>query len=197
VTIRDGSGPAAWLDLCPDGQDKKVSRVVNARKQMATTSPVPRFVRVANVLTTTLLRSGVRLVGFGRHPTYLLTVRGRKSGQPRTTPVSVVEWEGKRHLFAPYGVVDWVRNLRAAGEAMLTRGRRAEAVRATELPHAEAGRVLEAFIASGNPMGRFFGVTATSSREEFERATTEHPVFLLERVPAPSDEAARAARPGQ
>ena len=197
VIIRDGSGPDAWLDLCPDGQDEKVSRIVNARKQMPTTSPVPRFVRVANVMTTTLLRSGVRLVGFGRHPTYLLTVRGRKSGQPRTTPVSVVAWERKRYLFAPYGVVDWVRNLRAAGEAVLTRGRRAETVRATELPHAEAGRVLSAFIASGNPMGRFFGITAASSREESERATTEHPVFLLERVPAPSAGAARHARSGR
>lgn len=149
---------------------------------MATTSPVPRFVRVANVLTTTFLRAGVNLVGFGRHPTYLLTVRGRKSGQPRTTPVSVVERGGKRYLFAPFGVVDWVRNLRAAGEATLTRGRRAEAVRATELPSDEAGRVLKAFIETGNPMGRYFGVTVESSREEFARATSSHPVFLLQRV---------------
>jgi deazaflavin-dependent oxidoreductase (nitroreductase family) len=149
---------------------------------MATTSPVPRFVRVANVLTTSLLRAGVNLVGFGRHPTYLLTVRGRKSGQPRTTPVSVVEREGKRYLFAPYGVVDWVRNLRAAGEATLTRGRRAEGIRATELPSGDAGPVLKAFIATGNPMGRYFGVTTASSPEEFERATISHPVFLLQCV---------------
>jgi deazaflavin-dependent oxidoreductase (nitroreductase family) len=151
---------------------------------MATTSAVPRFVRVANVLTTTLLRAGVRLVGFGRHPTYLLTVRGRKSGQPRTTPVSVVERDGQRYLFAPYGVVDWVRNLRAAGAATLTRGRRAEEIRATELPGDEAGRVLKAFIETGNPMGRFFGVTADSSREEFAQATISHPVFVLQRVVA-------------
>ena len=149
---------------------------------MGTTSPVPRFVRVANVMTTTLLRAGVNLVGFGRHPTYLLTVRGRKSGEPRTTPVSVVEQAGKRYLFAPYGVVDWVRNLRAAGTATLTRGRRAEEIRATELPSGEAGPVLKTFIASGNPMGRFFGVTMESSREEFEHATISHPVFLLQSV---------------
>lgn len=147
---------------------------------MATTSPVPRFIRVANVLTTTLLRAGVKLVGFGRHPTYLLTVRGRKSGEPRTTPVSVVEQAGKRYLFAPYGVVDWVRNLRAAGTATLTRGRRAEEIRAAELPSGEVGLVLKAFIASGNPMGRFFGVTVESSREEFEHAAISHPVFFLE-----------------
>ena len=149
---------------------------------MARTSHVPRFVRVANVLTTTLLRAGVNLVGFGRHPTYLLTVRGRKSGQPRTTPVSVVERAGKRYLFAPYGIVDWVRNLRAAGTATLTRGHRAEEVRATELPGGEAGVVLKAFIQSGNPMGRFFAVTMGSSDEEFARATISHPVFLLQSV---------------
>lgn len=151
---------------------------------MATTSPVPRFVRVANVMTTTLLRAGVRLVGFGHHPTYLLTVRGRKSGEPRTTPVSVVEQAGKRYLFAPYGVVDWVRNLRAAGEAILTRGRRAEEIRATELPSGEAGLVLKGLIETGNPIGRYFGVTVESSQEEFEHATISHPVFRLQRVAA-------------
>lgn len=149
---------------------------------MATPSPVPQYVRVANVMTKTLLHAGVKLVGFGRHPTYLLTVPGRKSGEPRTTPVSVVEQDGKRYLFAPYGVVDWVRNLQAAGAATLTRGRRAEEIRATELPSDEAGIVLKAFIESGNPMGRFFGVTGESSREEFAQAAVSHPVFSLQRV---------------
>ncbi|MGI8690691.1 MAG: nitroreductase family deazaflavin-dependent oxidoreductase [Thermomicrobiales bacterium] len=161
---------------------------------MATTSPVLRFVRVANVLTKTLLRAGINLSGLG-HPTYLLTVRGRKSGEPRTTPVSVVEQVGKRYLFAPYGVVDWVRNLRAAGAATLTRGRRAEEIRATELPNDEASCVLKAFIATRNPMGRFFGVTVDSSDAEFARAASSHPVFLLQSVTSPIAEAARHARP--
>jgi deazaflavin-dependent oxidoreductase (nitroreductase family) len=169
--------------------------IKNERKYMAATSPVPRFVRVANVLTKTLLRAGVNLVGFGRHPTYLLTVRGRKSGELRTTPVSVVERDGKRYLFAPYGVVNWVRNLRAAGAATLTRGRRAEAIRAIELPNDEAGLVLKAFIESGNPMGRYFGVTMESSREEFERTTIGHPVFLLQSVDAAISGAAGQIRP--
>ncbi len=155
----------------------------------ANTSPVPRFVRVANVATTALLRAGIRLVGFGRLPTYLLTVRGRKSGQLRTTPITVVPQGGERYVLAPYGAVDWVRNLRAAGEATLTRGRCVERVRATDLPAAEAGRVLRAFIESGNPIGRAFGVSAASSREEFERATTTHPVFLLRPAESPGREA--------
>ena len=148
---------------------------------MAKTSQVPLFVRVANVLTTTLLRAGVKLNGFGS-PTYLVTVRGRTSGQPRTTPLSIVEQDGQRYLLAPYGVVDWVRNLRAAGEATLTRGRRAEVVCATELPQGEAGRVLKRFIASGNPIGRFFRLTKESSREDFERTALSHPVFVVQGV---------------
>ncbi len=161
---------------------------------MAKRSPVPRFVLVANVLTKSLLRAGVKLAGFGV-PTYLLTVRGRKSGQPRTTPVSPIEYEGKRYLMTPYGAVDWVRNLRAAGEATLTRGRRTETIRATELPNDEAGLVLQAFIESGNTFARVFGAPKGASREDFERLALSHPVFLVHSVAEPIAETANQAQP--
>jgi len=148
---------------------------------MATTDKAPLFVRLGNVLTTTLLRAGVKLVGPGRYPMYLLTVRGRKSGQPRTVAVAMIERNGKRYVGSPYGIVDWVRNLRAAGEAVLTRGRRSETINARELPKGEAALVLREEIKGGNPFGRYFGVTADSSLEEFERAAVAHPVFVLER----------------
>src|SRR5258707_4081549 len=139
---------------------------------MAKTSQVPRFVRPGNVLMTDLMRAGFK-VGL----IHLLTVRGRKSGHPRTTPIAVVEQNGKRYLAAPYGIVDWVRNLRAAGEAVLTRGRRSETVSALELPPGEAGVVLRNLIKTGNPfLARFFEVTLESSLEDFERATLRHPV---------------------
>lgn len=161
---------------------------------MAKPSPVPRFVLWANVLTKTLLRMGFKFVGFGV-PAYLLTVRGRKSGQPRTTPISVLEQDGNRYLLTPYGVVDWVRNLRAAGEATLTRGRRAEVVSARELPSGEASLVLKAFIESGNPIGKFFGVSRGASDEEFERLASSHPVFLLQSVTSPRAEEVGYAQP--
>jgi deazaflavin-dependent oxidoreductase (nitroreductase family) len=148
---------------------------------MAKTSQAPLFVRVGNVLTTTLLRAGFKLVGFGNYPMYLLTVRGRKSGQPRTVSIAIIERNGKRYLGAPFGAVDWVRNLRAAGEAILTRGRRSETVTAIELPPREAALVLREEIKGGNPFARYFGVTADSSLEEFERAVGIHPLFVLER----------------
>ena len=152
---------------------------------MAKTNKAPRYVRVANVLTTTLLRSGFKLVGpwmvFGNYPMYLLTVRGRKSGQPRTVALAIMERNGKRYVGSPYGIVDWVRNLRAAEEATLTRGRRSETVNATELPKGEAALVLREDVKDGNPFVRAYGVTADSSLEEFERAAVSHPLFVLER----------------
>jgi deazaflavin-dependent oxidoreductase (nitroreductase family) len=152
---------------------------------MSKTDKAPKFVRVANMLTTTLLRAGFPLVGpglvIGNYPMYLLTVRGRKSGQPRTVPLAIIERNGKSYVGSPYGIVDWVRNLRAAGEAILTRGRRSETVNARELPTSEAALVLREDVKGGNPFARNYGVTADSSLEEFERAVVSHPLFVLER----------------
>ena len=151
---------------------------------MAKKDKAPRYVRVANVMTTTLLRAGFKLVGpwivFGNYPMYLLTVRGRKSGQPRTVPVAIMRRNGKRYVGSPYGRVDWVRNLRAAQEATLTRGRRSETVNATELPTGEAALVLREDVKDGNPFARTYGVTADSSLEEFEQAVASHPLFVLQ-----------------
>jgi deazaflavin-dependent oxidoreductase (nitroreductase family) len=152
---------------------------------MAKIDKAPMYVRVANVLTLTLLRVGFKLVGpglvIGNYPMYLLTVRGRKSGQPRTVALAIIERNGKRYVGSPYGIVAWVRNLRVAGEATLTRGRRAETVNARELPKGEAALLLQEEIKDGNPFARYFGVTADSSLEEFERAVVSHPLFVLER----------------
>jgi hypothetical protein len=76
--------------------------------------------------------------------------------------------------------VDWVRNLRAAKEAILKRGRRAEVVNVDELSPKDAAVALREDIRAGNPFARFYGVTAASSLEEFERAVQNHPIFVLE-----------------
>ncbi len=146
---------------------------------MATKSHVPRFVRWGNLFTTTLLRAGVKLMGFG-YPMYLMTVRGRKSGQPRTVPIAIIEQGGKRYVGSPYGIVDWVRNLRAAGEATLTRGRRSEQVHVRELAPREAALVLQENFKRGNPFASYYNVQADSPLEAFERATLSHPVFIFE-----------------
>lgn len=152
---------------------------------MAKTNKAPLYVRTANIVTTALLRAGFPLVGpgliVGHYPMYLFTVRGRKSGLPRTIPVAIIQRNGKRYVGSPFGIVDWVRNLRATGEAVLTRARRSETVSARELSPAEAVPILQEEARDGNPFIRSYGVTIDSSTEEFERAVLTHPVFLLER----------------
>jgi deazaflavin-dependent oxidoreductase (nitroreductase family) len=146
---------------------------------MAKANQAPMFVPWANVLTTALLRAGFKLTGFGV-PMYLLTVRGRTSGQPRTTPVSVAELDGQHYVFAPYGTVNWVRNLRAAGEAVVTRGRRTAVIRAHELPLADAVDVLKRFAQRGGGVRLFLGLKTDASAEEIERVALSHPVFCLQ-----------------
>ncbi len=151
---------------------------------MAKAAQLPAYVQVANAVTLALLRAGVKLVGpylvFGDYPMYLLTVRGRKSGQLRTVAIAIMQRDGKRYVGSPYGLADWVRNLRAAGEATLTRGQRSETIRATEVPPSEAALVIREEIKARNPFIRLYGVTAESSQEELERAAVSHPLFVLE-----------------
>ena len=126
-------------------------------------------------LITALLHAGVKL-----GTTSLLTVRGRKSGQPHTVVVLLVEQNGERWLVAPYGVVQWVLNLRAAGTATLTRGRRSETISVRELAANEAAPVLKQYLhqVSGG-VRSYFDATKDSPLEDFEREAARHPVFLI------------------
>jgi deazaflavin-dependent oxidoreductase (nitroreductase family) len=67
----------------------------------------------------------------------LITIRGRMSGQPRTNPIAIIDVSGRRWVWSPWGEVNWVRNLRAAGRATITVRGREEEVRATELDPSE------------------------------------------------------------
>jgi deazaflavin-dependent oxidoreductase (nitroreductase family) len=98
--------------------DERIGRAASA----------PRWVTMFGPIARPLLAAGVPM-GFNG----LLTVRGRTSGLPRTTPIAIIELAGRRWVWSPWGEVHWVRNLRAAGRATITvRGRR-EDVGATEL----------------------------------------------------------------
>jgi deazaflavin-dependent oxidoreductase (nitroreductase family) len=88
----------------------------------------PAYVSFFNPLTRRLLAAGVPL-----GPNGLVTIAGRTSGLPRTTPVAIIDSDGRRWIWSPWGDVHWVRNLRAAGRATITRRGRNEAVRASEL----------------------------------------------------------------
>ena len=95
---------------------------------IATAAKAPGFVSLFNPVARRILHLGP-LLG----PNALITIRGRKSGVPRTTPVALVEIQGRRWVIGTFGEVNWVRNLRSAGEATLSAGARREEVRAIEL----------------------------------------------------------------
>lgn len=152
--------------------------MAKGEKCMAKTFRATFLVRLGNMLATSMARVGLK-VG----PIQLLTVRGRKSGEPRTTPVAVVEQQGKRYLVAAYGEVNWVRNLRAAGEALLTLGRHQEAIRTRELPPEEAAPILKNTLGNGAFFTRnYFDTKREASLQDFEREAIHHPVFLIQRV---------------
>lgn len=117
-------------------------------------SRAPWWVTIFSPIAKALLAAGVPL-GFNG----LVTVRGRKSGQPRTTPVAIIDVSGRRWVWAPWGEVHWVRNLRAAGRATITVRGRTEDVQATEL---DQGQRLGFFrdvlgpVARGIPFGFWF-----------------------------------------
>jgi deazaflavin-dependent oxidoreductase (nitroreductase family) len=158
---------------------------------MAKTYRVTFGVRTGNALVTALLRAGVKLGSMS-----LLTVRGRKSGQPRTTPVAVIERDGERWLVAPFGDVNWVRNLRAAGEATLKRGRRAETVTARELSTEEAAVILKRSL-DGAPafLRQYFDVSPASPLADFVREAPQHPVFRVRAASATAADDPESADP--
>lgn len=121
------------------------------------------------------------LLGLGVSPphTYLLRVRGRKSGQLYSTPVTLVEDNGKRWLVAPYGEVGWVKNARAAGEVSLSRGRKSETVKLAELAPEEAAAVLKRYLIRVPIVRPFFDVTPRSNLREFVAEASRHPVFRI------------------
>jgi deazaflavin-dependent oxidoreductase (nitroreductase family) len=93
---------------------------------------VPRYVPLFNPITRSLLRAGVPLGMNG-----LLTIRGRTSGLPRTTPIAIIDAKDRRFVWCPWGESQWVQNLRAAGQATIGRDGHGELVRATELDATE------------------------------------------------------------
>jgi deazaflavin-dependent oxidoreductase (nitroreductase family) len=149
----------------------------------------PRYVRpgwftthVFNPLVAILTRAGVSVWGSRE-----LRVRGRKSGEWRTTPVNLLSIESQRYLVAPRGATQWVRNLRVAGEGELRVGRRIEPFRATEVADADKVPILRAYLKRWKAeVGVFFsGVSATSPEDDVRRIAPDHPVFRIEPPSSP------------
>jgi deazaflavin-dependent oxidoreductase (nitroreductase family) len=121
-----------------------------------------------------ILRAGLK-----PRATYLLSVKGRKTGAIHSTPVIIVEAGSERYLVAPYGPVNWVRNARAAGIVTLTRGRKAEALHTVEVGPEESASVLKRYVAMASATHSCFKVVPDSPLEEYIAEAAGHPVFRL------------------
>ncbi len=134
--------------------------------------------RVFNPIVAGLTRLGVGVYG-----SRVLEVRGRRSGEWRSTPVNLLTFEGERYLVAPRGHTQWVRNVRAGGDPRLRLGRRVEEARLSEVGDSSKPPVLRAYLKKWSwEVGRFFGgVGADASDAELLAIAPDHPVFKLER----------------
>jgi deazaflavin-dependent oxidoreductase (nitroreductase family) len=146
-----------------------------------------RFVRptgvdaVFNSVVGFFTRIGLPLAG-----SRVLAVRGRASGEWRTTPVNPLRVDGIRYLVAPRGHAQWVRNLRASGTGELRKARSVETFDAVEVADADKPPILRAYLrAWAWEVGRFFeGVDASSSDAKLAEIAPGFPVFRIEKTPA-------------
>jgi deazaflavin-dependent oxidoreductase (nitroreductase family) len=76
-----------------------------------------------------------------------LSVRGRKSGRWRTTPVAVLDYEGERYLISYRGASDWALNLEASHRARLTQRGRVEEITVDDVGVEQRAPLLEVYAA--------------------------------------------------
>ncbi|NJP43852.1 nitroreductase family deazaflavin-dependent oxidoreductase [Actinacidiphila epipremni] len=120
--------------------------------------------------------------GFSVWGSRVLAVKGRKSGEWRTTPVNLLTLEGERYLVAPRGHVQWTHNMRAAGGGELRLGKKAEEFTAVEVADDDKTPILRAYLKRWKAeVGVFFGGVGPDSTDEQLRAIAhKHPVFRIQ-----------------
>jgi deazaflavin-dependent oxidoreductase (nitroreductase family) len=130
-----------------------------------------------NPIVAGLTRAGISIAG-----SRVLEVRGRKSGEPRRTPVNLLRLNGARYLVAPRGQTQWVKNVRVDPHARLLAGSRGEEIVVAEVTDEQKVPILRAYLEKWKwEVGQFFGgVGPDSTDEELARIAPDHPVFLVE-----------------
>jgi deazaflavin-dependent oxidoreductase (nitroreductase family) len=140
-------------------------------------------------------------VGLPIGPMHLLTVPGRKSGLPRTTPVAPVVVNGECYIIQAYPNSDWVKNARAAGRGLLTRGHHTRDVDLVEVAAEQRGTILREFPGQNTRgIGAFLrnGLVDSGSPDSFASAAASCPVFhAIPREASTRTQASRSSPPSR
>jgi deazaflavin-dependent oxidoreductase (nitroreductase family) len=135
--------------------------------------------------TNKMLMAMMKLGLVGKRGPMVLTVTGRKSGQPRSTPITPMHVDGERYVVGGFPGADWVRNAQANPQATLTQGRRSELVRMVEMPLEQARPLLRQFpvlVPSGVSFMKKSGLITDGAPEEFEALAGRCAVFRFDPV---------------
>jgi deazaflavin-dependent oxidoreductase (nitroreductase family) len=159
------------------GEAEETSSPASAGPAPPRTFRMSNWRRIGDAMIGLLIRAGI--VPYS----YLMTTVGRKTGQLRTTPVTIVEWNDRRWLVAPYGPVSWVHNARAAGWVRLRRRGRSTDYTIREAGPEEAGPVLKQYVGISKPTRPYFRASHDAPVEQFIAEADQHPVFELTPVP--------------
>lgn len=143
----------------------------------------PGWLKPVNKLIMAMLRLGLPI---SRHEApVVLTVVGRKTGKPRSTPITPLDVDGKRYVVNGYPGADWVSNVRSAAEATVTHGRHSERVRMVELASEQARPVLRALpaaVPTGVQLMKRAGVLVDGTPEECAGLAGRLPVFRIDPI---------------
>ena len=144
-------------------------------------APTGTLMVIGDRVTTRIMRTLTRL-GISVLDSRTLAVRGRKSGEWRTTPVNLLVIDGQQYLVSPRGQTQWVRNLRVSHEGELRLGRRAEPFTATEVSDDDKPAILRAYLKRWKvEVGVFFdGVDAKAPEEKLREIAPGYPIFRIE-----------------
>jgi deazaflavin-dependent oxidoreductase (nitroreductase family) len=140
----------------------------------------PRYLKPMNKVMM-----AVQQLGIPTGPAMVLTVPGRKSGQPRSTPMTPFEFDGGLYVVAGYPGADWAANARAAGTGTLSRGRRSRPVKIVELTPLQARPILRAFpvqVPVGVAFAKRSGMVVDGTSDEFEALAGRIAVFRFDPV---------------
>ncbi len=119
-------------------------------------------------------------LGLGFSYNYLLEVRGRKTGKLYSTPIDLLELDGKKFLVAPRGRTQWVRNAEAAGEVTLKKGSNRQKFHLRPLAEEEKLPILKAYLDTfRREVQRYFPIPAGSPQESFAAIAGSYPAFEL------------------